>query len=111
MTEANCAVERGTDRTWPCLEREGMIRTPRAAVAFGDVALSWYPPQSDERFASTRGRLVDHMGLGVDDLDAWIAKLRSEDVEIVEGPYAFGDTRAVMIEGPGREAIELVQVR
>ena len=40
MTEANCKVARGPDRTWPSLEREGMFRTPRAAVMFGDVALS-----------------------------------------------------------------------
>jgi hypothetical protein len=32
MTEANCKVERGPDRTWPALNKEGMFRTPRAAV-------------------------------------------------------------------------------
>jgi hypothetical protein len=53
---------------------------------------------------------VDHIGLGVEDLDAWIEKLRREDVKFLEEPYAFGDTRAVMIEGPSREAIELVEV-
>ena len=25
--------------------------------------------------------------------------------------YSYGDTRAVMIEGPGKEALELVEVR
>jgi hypothetical protein len=29
----------------------------------------------------------------------------------VEGPYALGDTRAAMIEGPSREAIELLEVK
>ena len=28
----------------------------------------------------------------------------------IEGPYTLGDTRAVMIEGPSREALELVEV-
>ena len=110
MTEADCKVPRGPDRTWPSLTREGMYRTPRAAVTFGDVALSWYPRQSDDPLAGTRGHLVDHIGLGVEDLDAWIEKLRREDVKFLEEPYAFGATRAVMIEGPSREALELVEV-
>ena len=29
----------------------------------------------------------------------------------LEQPYRLGDARAVMIEGPSREAIELVEVR
>lgn len=109
MTEATCKVERGPDRTWPSLGRDGMFRTPRAAVVFGDVALSWYPRQSDAPLASPRGQLVDHIGLGVADLDAWVEKLRSEGVTFLEEPYTLGDTRAVMIEGPSREALELVE--
>jgi catechol 2,3-dioxygenase-like lactoylglutathione lyase family enzyme len=110
MTEATCRVPRGADPTWPSLKREGMYRTPRAAVTFSDVALAWYPPQGDASFADSRGHLVDHIGLGVTDLDAWVEKLRREDVKLLEEPYALGDTRAVMIEGPSREAIELVEV-
>ena len=109
VTEANCKVPRGPDRTWPCLEREGMYRTPRAAVTFGDVMLGWYPRQSDRLLASPRGHLIDHIGLGVADLDAWAAKLKSEDIAI-EGPYRLGSTRAFMIEGPSRELVELVEV-
>jgi hypothetical protein len=26
-------------------------------------------------------------------------------------PYRFGDTRAVLIEGPSREAIELIEIK
>jgi len=32
-------------------------------------------------------------------------------VTIIEGPYAFGDTRAVMIEDPDGLAIELIERR
>jgi len=49
--------------------------------------------------------------LSVADLDAWLAKLRSEGVTILEAAYRLGDTRAAMIEGPSREAIELVEVK
>jgi hypothetical protein len=47
----------------------------------------------------------------VGDLDAWVAKLRGEGVVRLEAPYRLGETRAVMIEGPSREALELVEMR
>jgi catechol 2,3-dioxygenase-like lactoylglutathione lyase family enzyme len=111
VTEANCRVSRGADRTWPALNREGMFRSPRAGVEFGDVVLTWYMNQGDQPLASSRGQMQDHIGLSVADLDAWVDKLRGEGVSFLDGPYRLGDTRAVMIEGPSREAIELVEVR
>jgi hypothetical protein len=54
---------------------------------------------------------MDHVALSVVDLDSWITKLRSEGVKMLDGPYALGDARAVLIEGPSREAIELVEVK
>ena len=110
LTEATCKVPRGPDRSWPALDREGMFRAPAAAVVFGDVALPWYVRQIDRPLVSTRGQLYDHIALSVADLDAWVAKLRGEGVRILEEPYELGDTRAVMIEGPSREALELVEV-
>jgi 4-hydroxyphenylpyruvate dioxygenase-like putative hemolysin len=59
---------------------------------------------------SSRGHVADHLALSVADLDAWVAKLRREGVRFLEEPYALGDTRAVMIQGPSREALELVEV-
>jgi Glyoxalase/Bleomycin resistance protein/Dioxygenase superfamily len=111
VTETTCQVPRGPDRSWPALEREGMFRAPTAAVVFGDVALPWYVRQGDAPLASTRGHLYDHIALSVSGLDAWIAKLRGEGVRFLEEPYRLGDTRAVMIEGPSREALELVEIR
>jgi catechol 2,3-dioxygenase-like lactoylglutathione lyase family enzyme len=110
-TEANCKVPRGPDRSWPALEQQGMFRTPQAGVTFGDVAMNWYVRQTDKPLAGTRGHLMDHVGLSVSNLDAWIAKLRAEGVVFLEQPYRLGDTRAVMIEGPSHEAIELVEVK
>jgi catechol 2,3-dioxygenase-like lactoylglutathione lyase family enzyme len=109
LTEATCRVPRGPDRTFPALDRDGMFRTPSAAVVFGDVALPWYMRQGDRPLASTRGHVCDHVALGVADLDAWVARLRGGGVRFLEEPYRLGDTRAVMIEGPSREAIELVE--
>jgi Glyoxalase/Bleomycin resistance protein/Dioxygenase superfamily len=110
LTEVTCQVPRGADRSWPALERDGMFRAPAAAVVFGDVALPWYMNQGDRPLAGTRGHVYDHLALSVSDLDAWVAKLRSEGVRFLEEPYKLGDTRAVMIEGPSREALELVEI-
>ena len=104
-------VPRGPDRTFPALDRDGMLRTPSSGVIFGDVAFPWYMRQGDAPLAPSRGQLYDHIGLSVTDLDTWVAKLRGERVRFLEEPYRLGDTRAVMIEGPSREALELVEVR
>ena len=110
VTETTCHVPRGLDRTFPALDRDGMFRTPSAAVVFGDVALPSYMRQGDRPLVSPRGQLYDHFALSVADLDAWVAKLRGEGVRFLEEPYRLGATRAVMIEGPSREALELVEV-
>jgi catechol 2,3-dioxygenase-like lactoylglutathione lyase family enzyme len=111
MTEANCQVPRGPDPSWPAMEREGLYRTPRAAVEFDDVMLTWYARQGDAALVGTRGHLYDHVALSVADLDAWMDKLRREGVTFLEQPYRLGDTHAAMIEGPSREAIELVEIK
>jgi catechol 2,3-dioxygenase-like lactoylglutathione lyase family enzyme len=111
ITEANCKVARGPDRSWPSLDKRGTYRYPTAGVSFDDVAMNWYMNQTGRPLAPTQGRLLDHMGLSVSDLDAWVAKLKSEGVNFLRQPYAVGGTRAVMIEGPSREAIELVEVK
>jgi catechol 2,3-dioxygenase-like lactoylglutathione lyase family enzyme len=109
-TEANCKVARG-EPSWPGLEKEGTIRVPSAGVTFDDVAMMWYARQGSRELVSSRGHLADHVALSVTNLDAWIAKLHKENVKFLEQPYKLGETRAVMIEGPSREAIELVEVK
>jgi len=108
--EAACRVPRAPAPSWPALEKEGTFRTPSAGVTFGDVALNWYARQGDRPLASTRGHLADHLALGVTNLDLWLARLRSAGVMIAEQPHTLGDTRTAMIEGPSREAIELVEI-
>jgi hypothetical protein len=73
--------------------------------------MMWYANQGDEPLAPSRRQLQDHIALKVADLDAWADKLESEGVTFLEPIYPLGPTRALMIEGPSREAIELVEVR
>ena len=111
-TEANCRVERGPDKTLPALDWDGMFRTPAVQTTiFGDVSLYFYMNQGATPAGPTRGHLMDHFAVGVADLDAWIAKLKSENVTFLEQAYTIGGLRAVMIEGPSKEAIEIVEVK
>ncbi|WP_419816603.1 VOC family protein [Glacieibacterium sp.] len=110
-TEADCRMPRGADRSWPSLNPEGTYRSPTGGVSFSGVAMNWYPNQTGRRLVSTRGHLIDHVGLSVTDLDAWIARFKREGVPILKRIYRIGSARAVMIEGPSHEAIELVEAR
>ncbi len=110
-TEATCKVPRGPEPSWPSLTKQGTYRSPTGGVSFGDVAMNWYPNQGARPLAPSRGHLIDNVGLSVPDLDAWIGKLKSEGVTFLRQPYKIGDARAVMIEGPSHEAIELIEVR
>jgi 4-hydroxyphenylpyruvate dioxygenase-like putative hemolysin len=76
---------------------------------YDDLTLRWYMNQENRPLAPTRGQLMDHIALSVTNLDAWVAKLSGEGVKILERPYKFGERRAALIEGPSREAIELVE--
>ncbi len=109
-TEADCKVPR-PEISFPSLEKWGMLRQP-AGVTFDDVAVTWHVQQTETPLVPSRGHLYDHFALSVPHLDPWIAKLRRENVKFLEAkPYKVGDSRAVMIEGPSLEAIELIEVK
>jgi catechol 2,3-dioxygenase-like lactoylglutathione lyase family enzyme len=111
ITGANCKVENDYTRSWPSLTKDGMVRTATGGGVFGDVTMTGYVRQSPMPLVGTRGHTADHVGLGVRNLDAWLAKLRRENVTILVEPYKLGDTRAAMIEGPSKAALELVEVK
>jgi len=104
-------VSRTADKTFPALDYDGMYRAPSIALTFGDVSMGGYMNNANQPLVSTRGHLADHIGLSVKNLDAWVAKLKAENVTFLEQPYTLGDTRAVMIQGPSKEALELVEVK
>lgn len=108
-TEATCHVA-VPELSWPSLERGGMYRLP-AGVTFDDVSLSSHIQQDNRPLAPTRGHLYDHIGLSVANLDAWVDKLRQEHIKFLTKTYKLGELRAVMIEGPSREALELVEIK
>ena len=97
--------------TFPSPAKEGWLRAPTAVARFDDVAFYIIPKQGPGPLATTRGQVIDHMGLSVADLAATVARLKREGVKFLEEPHAWGTTRAAMIEGPDSVAIELVEVK
>ncbi len=93
---------------WPSLEREGTVRQPSIGVRFGNGAMSWYPRRG---LVPSRGQALDHVAFTVDNLNGLLTRLRHNGVRVLLAPYAFGDTRAAMIEGPDGLSIELVEDR
>jgi catechol 2,3-dioxygenase-like lactoylglutathione lyase family enzyme len=97
--------------TFPSPTKNGWLRAPTAVVRFDDVAFYIIPKQISGPLAPTKGQGIDHMGLSVSDLDATVARLRTEGVKFLEQPHPWGTTRAAMIEGPDQVSIELVEVK
>jgi hypothetical protein len=85
------------------------LRRPLALVRISGVGILFY--KADQPLASTRGRRADHIAFAVPDLAAILAQLRAVDVTVLEPPHTLGDTSAVMIEGPDRIALELVEIK
>jgi hypothetical protein len=104
-TEATCKVPK-SEPSFPSVDKAGTRRQPGGGAAFGAVGLNWFVSQSDMPLAPTRGQLVDHIAVSVPALDPGV--LGDRNVRFLQQPYTFGDLRAIMIEGPSREAIEII---
>ena len=109
-TEANCHVPRG-DVTWPSLTKNGMYRYPTAGVTFSDVSMMLV--HGPDRQAAGR-----NTGPSDGQCRPWRQRPRclgrqaeGRECHLPQQPFKIGNTRAVMIEGPSHEAIELVEVK
>jgi catechol 2,3-dioxygenase-like lactoylglutathione lyase family enzyme len=113
-------------RSFPQTEKrsyKGVQIAPAAFVTADHVSMIIYPveylqtaaPQVWQTrggaFATTRGRVVDHLGFSVDDLDATLARMRNDGVKVTAEPRSIADAplRLAFIEGPDHVAIELIQ--
>lgn len=78
-----------------------------------EYAISSHMPGWENRktFEPTKGRVVDHIGISVPNLDEAIAKLRKEGVTITDEPtsIAGGKVKYAFIEGPDKMRIEIIE--
>ena len=103
----------GSGRAWWASSELGTIRQPNATVRHGNGTMSFYPRQCvsgrcgrDQPLVPSRGQALDHVAFTVTDLDALLVRLRAAGVKILREPYAFGETRAIMIEDPDGLGVE-----
>ena len=102
-------------RSFPQTEKR-IYRTvqiaPAAFVTADHVSMIIYPLEyRGGTIVPTRGRVVDHLGFGVEDLDATLARLRTDGVTVTAEPrtLADGKIKFAFVEGPDQVAIELIQ--
>jgi catechol 2,3-dioxygenase-like lactoylglutathione lyase family enzyme len=109
-TSADCKTTAYAPPTWPSFAKTGFVRDPAGGVLFDDISIS-IRPWPGGGLVSPRGKIVDHWALSTAALDTTVARLKREGVKFLEEIHPWGNTRAAMIEGPDRIAIELVEVK
>jgi hypothetical protein len=106
----NCQTKTYAPPTWPSFAKTGFVRDPAGGVLIDDISIS-IRPWPGGGLVSTRGKIVDHWAVSTANLDMTVARLRSENVKFLEEIHPWGTSRAAMIEGPDRIAIEIVEIK
>jgi len=95
---------------------------PSASFTMDDVNFIIYPVEyartskmagweNRATFDSTKGHVVDHIGISVDNVDAAIAKLKAAGVKVTDEPRSVmgGKIKYAFIEGPDKMRIEIIE--
>ena len=106
----DCQTKLYAPPTWPSFAKTGFVRDPAGGVLLDDISIS-IRPWPGGGLVSTRGKIVDHWAVSTANLDATVARLKAEGVKFLEEVRPWGDSRAAMIEGPDRVAIEIVELK
>jgi catechol 2,3-dioxygenase-like lactoylglutathione lyase family enzyme len=93
---------------------------PSATFAANHVSMILYPQEylttsgyapfkGRTELAPTRGRVIDHLGFSVDNLDEAVARMKTAGVKVTAEPRTAGPIKFAFIEGPDQVAIELIE--
>jgi catechol 2,3-dioxygenase-like lactoylglutathione lyase family enzyme len=101
---------------------EGFPVAPASFLQADNVSIIIYPVEyarvafpkewtGRKDFESTKGRVIDHIGFSVDNLQQTMKRLRADGVKITDEPRsaAGGRVKYALIEGPDHISIELVE--
>jgi len=108
--DGDCKTKTYAPPTWPSFAKTGFVREPSGGVTLDDISIS-IRPWPGGGLVSTRGKLVDHWAVSTADLNATVARLKREGVKFLAEIQPWGSSRAAMVEGPDRIAIEIVEVK
>jgi predicted enzyme related to lactoylglutathione lyase len=111
-----------TVRTKAGAERafRGLPTGPMGISQLDAVSIIWYPTAhakalfggewiGRKEYASNRGRVIDHIGLSVDDLNQTLTRLRMEGVKVLAEPKTTNGLRSAFVQGPDNVELELVE--
>jgi catechol 2,3-dioxygenase-like lactoylglutathione lyase family enzyme len=93
---------------------------PAAFVTANHVSMIIYPieylktsgmPAFKDRteLAPTRGRVIDHLGFAVDNVDEAVAHMKAAGVKVTAEPVTRGQIKFAFVEGPDQVGIELIE--
>jgi hypothetical protein len=106
----DCKTTAYAPPTYPSFAKTGFVREPSGGVLLDDIQIL-IRPWPGGGLVSTRGKIVDHWAVSTANLDATMTRLKSEGVKVLEDIKPWGNSRAAMIEGPDRIAIEIVEMK
>ena len=106
----DCHTTMYSPPTYPSFVKSGFVREPSGGVLLDDIQIL-IRPWPGGGLVSTRGKIVDHWAVSTANLDATMARLKSENVKVLDEIRPWGSSRAAMIEGPDRIAIEIVEIK
>jgi predicted enzyme related to lactoylglutathione lyase len=115
-----------SDRTVRTVDQKRIYRdvqiAPSASFNMDNVNVIIYPMEyaitskmpgweNRKTFESTKGHVVDHIGISVDNLEDAIAKLKAEGVKVTDEirSLAGGKIKFAFIEGPDKLRIEVIE--
>lgn len=98
----------------------GIPTGPSASAQLDAVTFFWYPTtharalyggqwKGRTTYATNRGRVIDHVAIGVEDLDATLARLRADGVTVLTPPRTKDGLRSAFIQAPDHMELELVE--
>jgi catechol 2,3-dioxygenase-like lactoylglutathione lyase family enzyme len=93
---------------------------PAAFITFNHVSMIVYPVEyltstgyepykGRKELAPTRGRVIDHLGFAVDNVEEAVAHMKAAGVKVTAEPRAAGQIKFAFIEGPDQVGIELIE--
>ena len=106
----DCKTTAYAPPTYPSFAKTGFVREPSGGVLLDDIQIL-IRPWPGGGLVSTRGKIVDHWAVSTTNLDATMTRLKGESVKVLEDIKPWGNSRAAMIEGPDRIAIEIVEIK
>ena len=94
------------------LENRREIKQNNAEIAFlsisgsnHNIELTWWKDKKEY----LEGDQLDHIAFGVEDMDEFMGRMKSNKVEIAKEPYMLGTSRIAFIKDPNGIWIEIIE--